>query len=743
MGDAKKELSKVIVRRRLEGGEFSYVLKLGGEPLTGKKAVYTKFKELQPEVFQNIRETCSLTDESENAFDTRMLKLIPQLPFEEVESMDVEGGNKKGRKKAELKEPMKTLTGGELNRVVRVDIFDRRAKPDEVEAHFCREFEGIVSVQKAPGAKFDTGAQGYHQGYDVTFKEDKFAAAFLEKGELSYNEKKVLTRLLSSVVKEKVMRRQLHMNFQRFYTCIPMEAEGRCLMVTNMGRPKDEEIQEFFVGLESQFEGIVSAKQVLTKREGDTDRGRLQGILLTFESEAALAKFTELENLKYKEMSLKWTLMTEVLKNLEVRSKKMNFAVDDGPTTQQLAERRIILLRLVSDTFNAEVEAKLRAYFPEAKDVRHCGADKLTIVTFPTAPAAKKALVQETACELFKPVMAMLVSEYLEVRGKLMEEEADRLEKTKTKWENIKNSCVKEDGNKIMIADPSPGPNKKEDKKKKEEVSKKETSVAAPKPAPPANPVLRKRFNRGANAFDCFVGVRGFAQHIKNMGKASDMDVCNYFIHNHKDVADVKFFNWTEIVFAKFKSVEAAERFIGLSYHMFYGVDLALHDVVEFLKKKSDNQKEDVAKILLNKKFNKSMMEGHGQANGNGTTNGAGAGNRQKEVELVGFKSKQAGQGIRGLFVENLHLDEEVVGQPKWVKGSGGSDKARLHIKLEDSAIGYLVKKWNELEINVEGDAVTAEVVGGEVRDAGAKLGKRKKNRPAGGKRPKMSLEDY
>ena len=51
------------------------------------------------------------------------------------------------------------------------------------------------------------------------------------------------------------------------------------------------------------------------------------------------------------------------------------------------------------------------------------------------------------------------------------------------------------------------------------------------------------------------------------------------------------------------------------------------------------------------------------------------------------------------------------------MKGSGGSDRARLHIKLEDSAIGYLVKKWNELEINVEGDAVTAEVVGGEASD--------------------------
>merc|ERR1719285_1159604 len=513
-----------------------------------------------------------------------------------------------------------------------------------------------------------------------------------------------------------------------------------------MGRAKDEEIQEFYVGLESQFEGIVSAKQVLTKRVDDKDRGRLQGILLTFESEAALAKFTEIENLQYMNTNLKWTLMTEVLKNLEVRSKKVNFAVDDGPTTQQLAERRIILLRLVSDTFNAEVEAKLRAYFPEAKDVRHCGADKMTIVTFPTAAAAKKALVKETACELFKPVMAMLVSEYLEVRGRLMEEESDRMEKTKTKWENIKNSCVKEDGNKILISDPSPSPNKKEDKKKKEkeELPKKEAPVAAAKPAPPANPLLRKRSNRGANAFDLFVGVRGFAQHIKNMGKASDMDVCNYFIHNHKDVADVKFFNWTEIVFAKFKRVEAAERFIGLSYHMFYGVDLALHDLVDFLKKKTDHQKEDVAKILLNKKFNKSMLEGKGggQANGNGATNGTGAGGRQ-EVELAGFKNKQVGQGIRGLFVENLHLDEEVVGQPNWIKGSGASFKARLQIKLEDSAISYLVKKWNEMEIAVEGDAVTAEVVGGGVRDTGAKLGKRKKNRPAGGKRPKMSLEDY
>ena len=64
------------------------------------------------------------------------------------------------------------------------------------------------------------------------------------------------------------------------------------------------------------------------------------------------------------------------------------------------------------------------------------------------------------------------------------------MEKTKTKWENIKNSCVKEDGNKIMISDPSPSPNKKEDKKKKEDVPKKEAPVAAAKPAPPVSTII-------------------------------------------------------------------------------------------------------------------------------------------------------------------------------------------------------------------------------------------------------------
>ena len=55
-----------------------------------------------------------------------------------------------------------------------------------------------------------------------------------------------------------------------------------------------------------------------------------------------------------------------------------------------------------------------------------------------------------------------------------------------------------------------------------------------------------------------------------------------------------------------------------------------------------------------------------------------------------------------------------MVGQPKWMKMSGGVDfKARMVIKLEENALGYLVKKWNDLEVAVEGETVVkAELAG-------------------------------
>jgi len=85
------------------------------------------------------------------------------------------------------------------------------------------------------------------------------------------------------------------------------------------------------------------------------------------------------------------------------------------------------------------------------------------------------------------------------------------------------------------------------------------------------------------------------------------------------------------------------------------------------------------------------------------------------------------------------------------MKGAGDVFKARLTIKLEENAIGYLVKKWNDLEITVEGEnVVKAEVSGGNPPPAtngapknGASKRGRKRPNNSGNKKAKISLEDY
>merc|ERR1712059_106377 len=190
---------------------------------------------------------------------------------------------------------------------------------------------------------------------------------------------------------------------------------------------------------------------------------------------------------------------------------------------------------------------------------------------------------------------------------------------------------------------------RKKNKKENDKATKgKKTNVKEVVAKPqPSNPILRKRMNRGRNIFDLFVGVRGFNQYVQNMGKPTDMDVCNYFIHNHVDVADVKFLNFTDIVFAKFRTVDAAEAFISLKYHVFYGNQLKISDVPDFLRMKSDLQKNEVAKVLLGKRFGAFMLEGKG---GEGS---APAAPTTPEMVLVGLKSKQSVEGIKDLIAKN------------------------------------------------------------------------------------------
>merc|ERR1719376_828248 len=103
-----------------------------------------------------------------------------------------------------------------------------------------------------------------------------------------------------------------------------------------------------------------------------------------------------------------------------------------------------------------------------------------------------------------------------------------------------------------------------------------------------------------------------------------------------------------------------------------------------FCKKKNPAQKEEIAKLLLGKKLGD---VGTGVGAGN-TSTIKGSNSGSLEVVLSTFPSKN--NTVRELFISELHLSERDVGQPQWVK----ADKkftARMTVKLEENAIGYLV----------------------------------------------------
>jgi len=257
-----------------------------------------------------------------------------------------------------------------------------------------------------------------------------------------------------------------------------------------------------------------------------------------------------------------------------------------------------------------------------------------------------------------------------------------------------------------------------------------------------SNPLLSMRANRNKNAFDNYVGVEGF-NNCKNT--ITDLDVCNYFIRYHKDVVDVKSFNWSDVVFVRFKSSEAAEKFISLSYHIFYGVQLKVLDVLGFLRDKNYLQKEEAARILLGMKFNEACASVEDKSV---TTNGASKTNANiKKIDSVKisstktdstktgsvkgivnlpkwtthqwtrktatamdfgpFATKEDGEGLREIVIQKLKLGSKDVGPIKWMR-KGDDLIARFLIRQDQSKISFWLKLWNNLGVELAGKTVSA-----------------------------------
>ena len=68
-------MAGIVVRRRLDEGEFAYVLLASGHQISGKKAAFKQLK-TDEAVFQALKEDYKEEGESDLAFDSRCLKLL-------------------------------------------------------------------------------------------------------------------------------------------------------------------------------------------------------------------------------------------------------------------------------------------------------------------------------------------------------------------------------------------------------------------------------------------------------------------------------------------------------------------------------------------------------------------------------------------------------------------------------------------------------------------------------------------
>ena len=210
------------------------------------------------------------------------------------------------------------------------------------------------------------------------------------------------------------------------------------------------------------------------------------------------------------------------------------------------------------------------------------------------------------------------------------------------------------------------------------------------------NKVAGRRKALGKTDFDPFVVCTGLKPNNPTLGIPSDMDICNYFIHNHKNVADVKFATWMQnSAFVKFNSREAADTFIELDYVMFFGSEVGRTDVYTYIKNKTPQQKDEVSRMLIGKKYQAPAVIQ--------STSG------DFYVELAGFSSKS--DDIRELFMSKLNLSTKDVGKTVWEehKDEDVGLRARFNVKVPENAVNHLVKRWNDMAISVDGQDVSAK----------------------------------
>ena len=86
MATLEKSIDNLLAKRRLEGGEFCYVQLVSDKTVSGKKAAMGLLQE-DEECYKKLMETYKLPEETDDSFNSRVMKLVQNVSFENVSSL--------------------------------------------------------------------------------------------------------------------------------------------------------------------------------------------------------------------------------------------------------------------------------------------------------------------------------------------------------------------------------------------------------------------------------------------------------------------------------------------------------------------------------------------------------------------------------------------------------------------------------------------------------------------------------
>jgi len=724
MQDLKLILTKFIVKRRLEGGEFTYVLRPRDQSITGKKPILNLLKE-NPNIYTKLKEECEWT-ESDEELDSQLLKIIPLLPYEDTvpaiakPKQKSKGKGKPG--KAEKKDEDMEVDDDdddkdmwdtdfavpvhEYKRTVLVTFPAKESTFEECEA-FLKELDPNAVMKRGVTPK--KGKSSNKKFFRLTFQSDEDALKFCGTEHKFKEEALKCYPFRTSALNKKVLQAfQADLSIEKLKICFWLDeneaSQSQIDKYIFIDTPKPFDMEKF-----KEESGIKAIKKIV---QGD---GKLKGYLAEFPNKKSAEKFfsEKMEQNFDPDLNMFFNRVRD-FKYHSVNFMKENNLGEDGDNS----EKKIVFVT------NMEIST-IKNMFPAATSVNKSkngtfrfGCGLFTIVEFANAKDACQADVES---EGLNCINHMLMEDYFSTRKTIPDTSVNfirrRINRHKELLENKASNVdieVTEDEIKVV----GQWFEKAQKAQKKEIQAKIERSKFknAVTQTMETNKVLGRRKALGKTDFDQFVVCTGLKPKNPTLGIPSDTDICNYFIHNHKNVADVKFSTWMQnSAFVKFTSREAADTFIELDYVMFFGSDVGRTDVYTYVKNKTPQQKDEVSRMLIGKKFQAPAA--------------AQSSSGEFYVELAGFSSKS--DDVRELFMSKLNLNTKDVGKTVWEEHKDDGLKAKFNVKIPENAVNHLIKRWNDMAISVDGQDVSAKlwVQGNKRKGDGSlkKKGKKKK----------------